>query len=123
MHYIEKKRNWKRKHVRTESRQRGEKLPRRAIPPRRAAVTAEGGDTEALKAEVKRLQDLYLRTLADAENFKKRINEERIRERKYAAQPIWEKLITVIDIFDQAIPASSQRSETGQFLTDWLSSK
>lgn len=86
-------------------------------PAAEAAATAEGSDTEALEAEVKRLQDLYLRTLADAENFKKRINEERIRERKYAAQPIWEKLITVIDIFDQAISVETNDPKLGNFLT------
>ncbi|MGB4331939.1 MAG: hypothetical protein WBJ70_01080, partial [Bacilli bacterium] len=40
---------------------------------------AAGEETLDLEEEVKRLKDLYLRTLADAENFKRRINEERIR--------------------------------------------
>ena len=70
-----------------------------------------------LEEEVKRLKDLYLRTLADAENFKRRINEERIRERKYAAQGLLEKLISVIDIFDQAIGVETDDPKLKNFLT------
>ena len=60
-------------------------------------------DFKKLQEEVKRLNDLYLRTLAEAENFKRRINEERIRERKYGAQSLLEKLVAVVDIFDKAV--------------------
>ncbi len=60
---------------------------------------------------------MYLRTLADAENFKRRINEERIRERKYAAQGLLEKLISVIDIFDQAIGVETDDPKLKNFLT------
>ncbi len=76
-----------------------------------------GEETLDLEEEVKRLKDLYLRTLADAENFKRRINEERIRERKYAAQGLLEKLISVIDIFDQAIGVETDDPKLKNFLT------
>ncbi|MDI9508152.1 MAG: nucleotide exchange factor GrpE [Bacillota bacterium] len=78
---------------------------------------AAGEETLDLEEEVKRLKDLYLRTLADAENFKRRINEERIRERKYAAQGLLEKLISVIDIFDQAIGVETDDPKLKTFLT------
>ena len=78
---------------------------------------AAGEETLDLEEEVKRLKDLYLRTLADAENFKRRINEERIRERKYAAQGLLEKLISVIDIFDQAIGVETDAPKLKNFLT------
>ncbi len=78
---------------------------------------AAGEETLDLEEEVKRLKDLYLRTLADAENFKRRINEERIRERKYAAQGLLEKLISVIDIFDQAIGVETDDPKLKNFLT------
>lgn len=78
---------------------------------------AAGEETLDLEEEVKRLKDLYLRTLADTENFKRRINEERIRERKYAAQGLLEKLISVIDIFDQAIGVETDDSKLKNFLT------
>ena len=78
---------------------------------------AAGEETLDLEEEVKRLKDLYLRTLADTENFKRRINEERIRERKYAAQGLLEKLISVIDIFDQAIGVEADDPKLKNFLT------
>lgn len=78
---------------------------------------AAGEETLDLEEEVKRLKDLYLRTLADAENFKRRINEERIRERKYAAQGLLEKLISVIDIFDKAIGVETDDPKLKNFLT------
>lgn len=78
---------------------------------------AAGEETLDLEEEVKRLKDLYLRTLADTENFKRRINEERIRERKYAAQGLLEKLISVIDIFDQAIGVETDDPKLKNFLT------
>ncbi len=82
-----------------------------------AETEATGEETLDLEEEVKRLKDLYLRTLADAENFKRRINEERIRERKYAAQGLLEKLISVIDIFDQAIGVETDDPKLKNFLT------
>lgn len=45
----------------------------------------------------------YLKVLAEMENFKKRINDERIRERKYASQNLLEKLVGAIDIFDKVV--------------------
>ena len=41
-------------------------------------VKTEEFDIEALKEENKKLKEQYLRVLSDSENFKKRINDERI---------------------------------------------
>lgn len=56
-----------------------------------------------LEDENKKLKEQYFRTLADAENFKKRNDEERIRERKYASQKLIEKLLNDLDIFEKAV--------------------
>lgn len=56
-----------------------------------------------LEEENKKLKEQYYRTLADSENFKKRIDDERIRERKYASQRLIEKLLNDLDIFDKAV--------------------
>lgn len=56
-----------------------------------------------LEEENKKLKDQYYRTLADSENFKKRIDDERIRERKYGSQKLIEKLLNDLDIFDKAV--------------------
>jgi molecular chaperone GrpE len=73
-------------------------------------------EISALQDEVKRLNDQYLRTLAESENFKKRINDERIRERKYGAQGLMEKLVSVLDVFDKAVNIETKDEQIKNFL-------
>lgn len=77
---------------------------------------AEDLEILKLKAEVAKLSDLYLRTLAEAENFKKRINDERMRERKYASQSLLERLVNVTDIFDKAVNSNVDDEKVKNFL-------
>ena len=58
---------------------------------------------EKLQKEVIELKDKYLRNHADTENFKKRLTEERIRERKYASMDVCKALLTPLDNFDLAL--------------------
>lgn len=60
-------------------------------------------EIEQLKSEIARLQDLLLRNAAELENFKRRMNEERIRDRKYAMESYFRELIDIIDVFDKAV--------------------
>ncbi len=69
-----------------------------------------------LQEENKQLKNQYLRTLADADNFRKRISEERLRERKYGSQYILEKMVGVIDIFDRAVNVKTDDEKLKQFL-------
>jgi molecular chaperone GrpE len=62
-------------------------------------------ETEVLIAEVKELKDKLLRNQAELENFKRRNNEERIRERKYALQYVLSKVIDLNDNFSRALNA------------------
>lgn len=71
---------------------------------------------ELLTEEVKRLNNLYLRTLADAENYKKRIDEEKFRDRKYAAQNVLEQLVNIIDIFDKAVNVKTEDPKINNYL-------
>ena len=59
-------------------------------------------ELDKLQEQVKELNNKYLKTLAESENYRKRIEEEKIRDRKYASQRLLEKLINPIDIFDKA---------------------
>ncbi|NLD26492.1 MAG: nucleotide exchange factor GrpE [Acholeplasmataceae bacterium] len=79
-------------------------------------VEPENDDVSKLKEEVNRLNDLYLRTLAESENFRKRINEERNRERKYSAQSLMEKLIVTLDVFDKAVNIQTDDEKLKNFL-------
>ena len=69
-----------------------------------------------LEEENKKLKDQYFRTLADSENFKKRIDEERIRERKYGSQKLIEKLLNDLDIFDKAVNMQTNDPNLQNFL-------
>jgi len=71
---------------------------------------------EALQVEVNKYRDLYLRSLAEMENFKKRINEERIRERKYFNQGLMEKLVDALDIFDKTVNIETDDEKLKNFL-------
>lgn len=78
--------------------------------------TVEKDELTLLKEENQKLRELYLRTLADAENHKKRVDEERIRDRKYASQKLLEKLVNTIDIFDKAVNMKTDDEKLNNFL-------
>ena len=74
-------------------------------------------ENEALKQEVENLKDLLLRERAELENFKKRNNEERIKDRKYAWTDFLMELIDVIDIFDKAVNVKTEDEKLKKFLS------
>lgn len=73
-------------------------------------------ELEELKGEVKRLNEALLRNRADLENFKRRTQEERIKERKYAHQDIFEDLLEVISVFDSAVNVETDDPKLKKFL-------
>ena len=73
-------------------------------------------ELEKLQQQVKELNNKYLKTLAESENFRKRIEEEKIRDRKYASQRLLEKLINPIDIFDKACNMKTDNEVLKNFL-------
>lgn len=58
---------------------------------------------KALEARVAELQNEYLKEKADLENVKKRLEKERITERKYAAMNFAKKLVSPLDTFELAL--------------------
>ena len=73
-------------------------------------------ELEKLQMQVKELNNKYLKTLAESENYRKRIEEEKIRDRKYASQRLLEKLINPIDIFDKACNMKTDNEVLRNFL-------
>ena len=73
-----------------------------------------------LVQEVANLKDDLLRNRADLENFKRRNNEERIRERKYALQDFLMELIDVIDIYDKAVSVKTEDEKLNKFLSGFI---
>ncbi len=98
--------------------------PAMAAEPAVAASGADGADTAApatglalSAAEIEALQaraakadenrDLYLRTAADFENFKKRAARERQESVRYANEALLGKLISVLDNFEIALASEA----------------
>lgn len=79
-------------------------------------VIDQNEEINKLQEEIKVLQDKYLRSFAEHENFKKRMNEERIRDRTYANQGLLEQIINVTDIFDKAVNVKTDDPKLENFL-------
>ena len=73
-------------------------------------------EIEKLENDLKAANEKYLMTLAETENFRKRIEEEKIRDRKYASQRLLEKLVNSIDIFDKACNMQTDNDVLKNFL-------
>ena len=70
-----------------------------------------------LEAEVASLNDKLLRNAAEVENFKKRMNDERIKESKYRSQSLVTSIIPAIDTFDRALALQPDNEEVKNFLS------
>ena len=66
-------------------------------------------EVEKLKLEVANWKNEYLKAHADSQNFQKRINDQAIKDRKYASQHVVGELVQPIDMLVQIVnmPAPS----------------
>ena len=58
---------------------------------------------EALEAKNAELKDKLLRNAAELENFKRRMNEERIKDRKYASCDLVSDLVSILANLDKCV--------------------
>lgn len=91
-----------------------EKTPETAAEAKKEPTVEERLDL--LSAELAEVKDKYLRALAEMENFKKRNNEDTVREKKYAAMPVCGKLIDHLEVFDQAVSVPAEDPQFKNFL-------
>ena len=61
-----------------------------------------------LEQELANVKNEMLLDRAELENFKRRTNDERIKDRKYANQTLLSDMINVIDIFDKAVSNNTE---------------
>ncbi len=76
-------------------------------------------ETKRRSEEASSLKDQYLRSLADYENFRKRMFREREDQQKYANFGLLSDLVPLLDDFDRAI-ASAEHSRDYQTLHDGI---
>lgn len=77
-------------------------------------------DNQKLNDQITYLKDQLLRNQAELENFKRRTNEERIRERKYAMQDFFSEIINVIDTFDKVVSAKTDDEKLKKYLVGFV---
>jgi molecular chaperone GrpE len=74
---------------------------------------AEAVDVEALKAERNALQDRLLRTAAEFDNYRKRIDRERRDQSESAAASLLTEILPVVDNLERALLAPSGPEAAG----------
>ncbi len=83
-----------------------EKKPaKKASPADKSKKEREKKDAtiDALVAEVASLKDTLLREQAEMVNFKRRLTEEKIKDRQYANADVFKSILPVLDHFDMLI--------------------
>lgn len=82
----------------------------RQLSPEEPAVdmAIESDPLQAALAEQDALRDRLLRTQAEMENYRKRVQRERDEERRYAAQSVVRDLLPVLDNLQRAIEAAEK---------------
>jgi molecular chaperone GrpE len=88
-----------------------EQNPQEAAAP--ADDTAEAPAIEALKAERDSLQDRLLRTAAEFDNYRKRIDRERREQSESAATGLLIEILPVVDNLERALQAPSGPEAAG----------
>ncbi|MDR3228092.1 MAG: nucleotide exchange factor GrpE [Puniceicoccales bacterium] len=74
-------------------------------------IETETDTTAALLDENARLRDALARSLADLDNYRRRVNREKEDLRKYAAQKLIEDLIPIADNFSIGLAAAAKHPE------------
>jgi len=80
-----------------------------AVPEAEASTSAEGEldalrqQLEQLKTELAGSNDRYLRERAELENFKKRMQREKVEAVRFASEPLLRDLLPVVDNLERAL--------------------
>jgi len=78
--------------------------------------TALSDTEQTLHYELKEMKDKYIRTIADTENYKKRITNETNSFKEYANYNLIEKLLPNIDLFDKVVNQQVEDNTLKNFL-------
>lgn len=71
-------------------------------------LLGENEDVKKLKEELSKTEDLYLRTLADFENYRKRIERDKERTNAEKERIVLSELLEVVDSFEKAFYSFSE---------------
>ncbi len=99
----------------TNTEEKVEEIVEETVETEHVELTVEEENVK-LKEEVAFLKDQLLRNMAEVENFKKRINDERIKDRMYASQGLVTDIITVLDSLNIAVNSKVEDENLKNFL-------
>jgi molecular chaperone GrpE len=71
---------------------------------------------DALESEINALKDKLLRNAAELENFKKRMHQERIQDRKYASKNLIADILNPLDQLDRIVQMKTDNELLKNFL-------
>lgn len=83
----------------------------RTLPEAIARLEALAAELEAKSAEVAQQQDRYLRERAEVENFKRRMQRDKLEALRFANEPLLRDLLPVIDNLERAVRAARQAQD------------
>lgn len=75
------------------------------------AAEAGGSELGSLRAENEKLRDQFLRSRADFENFRRRMEKEKVEFRRHAVADTLRDLLPVVDNFERALSVSTASVE------------
>ena len=79
-----------------------------------AGAGEAGGDLTVLHAELAELRDRSVRTLADFDNYRKRVARERGEEKRYAAAELAQDILAVVDNLERALSSEGSAEDLKQ---------
>lgn len=77
-----------------------------SLPESQRGHTSDDPDVARLEKEVAELKDRSIRTLADFDNYRKRVERDREEERRFAAMEAIREFVTVLDNLERAIASN-----------------
>lgn len=87
--------------------QSGEADPAATKPDASEATAEGGGELGRLQQELEDLRNRSIRTLADYENYRKRVQREREQERRFAGFYLLQEFVEVVDNLERALAAEA----------------
>lgn len=73
-------------------------------------------DYQACLEEIEGYKDKLLRLHAEFENYKKRMERDRLARMKYAGEPVLREVLSVVDNLERALAPAAEGVETEQYL-------
>jgi molecular chaperone GrpE len=82
-----------------------------ADSPNKSAVTSNDGEVERLAQELADTREKYLRTVAEMDNMRKRLERERSDFLKFSNESLLKDFIPVLDSLDKALPGDGKEDK------------